>query len=289
MMLLQRKLNKSIELVWGGLAGISLFCLIACTQTGKKNDAIVQVGKYILTRTELDETLSSFLTPEDSILAAEHFIRVWINDHLLYDIAQKNIIDKKAIDQLVENYRRSLIIYQYQEDLVDEKLGKNIAEQELRKYYEENKELFILDKPLIKGLFLRVPIEAPDIDKARAWCKKPSAASINNLEKYSVQYAGSFDVFENKWLDLNESMNTYPNPPTLPKKNTFYEQHDSKYYYFLNTSDCLLPGDNAPFQYVETIVKELVINRKRIEFLQKAEDGLYNKALGNGQIKYYNE
>ena len=289
-MLLRRKLINCIGPVLGGLTGITLFCLVACTHTsGKKSDAVVQAGRYVLTRTELEETLPFSLTQEDSILAAEHFIRVWINDHLLYDIAQKNIADKSAIDQLVENYRRSLIIYQYQEQLVDEKLTKSIDEQELRDYYEENKELFVLDKLLIKGLFLRVPVEAPDIDKARAWCKKPTPATINNLEKYSVQYAANFDFFENRWVDFNELMNTYPNPPAAPKQNTFYEQSDNKYYYFLNISECLFPGDNAPFQYAETTVKELLINRKRIDFLRKIEDDLYNKALVNGQIKYYNE
>jgi len=289
-MLLQRKSNKYTGLVLSSLAALSLFCFVACTHTaGKKSDAVVQVGKHILTRTELDETLSSFLTPEDSMLVAEHFIRVWINDHLLYDIAQKNITDKKAIDNLVEAYRRSLVIYQYQEHLVDERLTKNIAERELQNYYEENKELFKLDKALIKGLFLRVPIEAPDIERVRAWCRRPTEASINNLEKYSVQNAANFEFFENKWVDFNELMNNYPNPPAMPKGNTFYEQSDNKYHYFLNISECLLPGDNAPFQYAEIIAKELLINRKRIDFLRKTEDDLYNKALSSGQITFYNE
>ena len=289
-MLLRRKLNNCIDLVLGGLAGICLFYSVSCTHSsGKKNDAVVQTGKHILTRTELDENLPPFLTPEDSILAAEHFIRIWINDHLLYDIAQKNIADKNAIEQLVENYRRSLTIYQYQEQLVNEKIAQNIREQELQNYYEDNKEIFKLDKPLIKGLFLRVPLGAPHIDKAKSWCKKPSPVFIDNLEKYSVQNAANFDFFENKWVDFNELMHTFPNPPETPKKQTFYEREDLQYYYFLNVSECLLPGDNAPFQFAEPTVKEFLINRKRIEFLRKTENDIYNKALNSGQIIFYNE
>ena len=288
--LLQKKLTNCIHLIQGGFTGICLLSLIACTHSsGKNDDAVIQIGKHILTRTELNENLPPFLTSEDSLLITEHFIRVWINDRLLYDIAQKNIADKNAIDQLVENYRRSLIIYQYQEQLVNEKLAKNIREQELLTYFEENKEIFKLDKPLIKGIFLQVPIEAPDIERARLWCKNPLPASINNLEKYSVQNATNFDYFENKWVDFNELMNTYPDPPEMPKKNTFYERKDHRYYYFLKISECLLPGDNAPFQYVEPLVKEFLINRKKIEFLQKTENDIYNKALNSGQITFYNE
>jgi hypothetical protein len=255
---------------------------------------VVQVGGRVLTQSELDESLPPFLTPEDSILATEHFIRIWINDQLLYSVAQKNITDKNTIEQLVENYRRSLTIYQYQEQLVNEKLVSSISEQELHQYYEENKDKFKLDKPLIKGIFLCVPIDAPDIDKAKSWCKKPSTTTISNLEKYSVQNAGSFDYFETKWTDFNEMQgwpalkSNFPEPEAL-KKTSFFEWKDDRYCYFVNVSDYLLPGDNAPFQYAEPVVKELLINRKKIDFLRNIENDLYNKALNSGQILFYNE
>jgi hypothetical protein len=250
---------------------------------------VVQVGDYILTQSELDESLPSFLSPEDSLMATEHFIRMWINDQLLYSLAQKNIADKKAIDLLVENYRRSLTIYQYQEQLINEKLANNISEQELNNYYEENKDKFKLDKPLIKGLFLRIPIGAPDLDKSRSWCKNPSAASISNLEKYSMQNAGSFDYFESKWVDFNELINNWPTTSfaDVLRNKTFFEQQDDKFHYFLNVTEYLLPGDDAPFRYAEPTVKELLINKKKIEFLRKTEEDLYNKALNNGQIIFH--
>ncbi|GHT02982.1 hypothetical protein FACS189423_02830 [Bacteroidia bacterium] len=272
------------------------FCLFvfSCTQESAKNaENIVKVGNEILTQTEMDESLPPFLNPEDSLMATEHFIRMWINDHLLYDIAQKNISDKKNIDQLVENYRRSLVIYQYQEQLVNEKLGKEIREQDLVNYYQANKDKFQLDKVLIQGLFLKIPVDAPQIDKVRAWSKSITPASITNIEKYSVQNAASYDYFEDKWLDFNELMDNWPvdynNDEEVVKKNKFIEQKDEHYYYFLNITGYLLPGDNAPFEYAEPIVKEILINQKKIDFLRKTEEDLYNKALKNGQIKFYNE
>lgn len=283
---MRKKLNKYLF--------ASLFCLTACTSPVEKNqDAVVQIGSRVLTHSELNESLPVlFQSPEDSLLAAEHFIRLWINDQLLYNLAQKNIADKKSIEQLVENYRHSLIIYQYQEQLINEKLANHISEKELNQCYEENKTKFKLDKPLIKGLFLRIPIDAPNIDKARAWCKNPAAASIiDHLEKYSLQNAGSFDYFETQWVDLNELLNSWPVQKSISqealKKQSFFEQHDSDYYYFLHISQSLLPGEDAPFRYAEPAVRELLINRKKIDFFRKTEDDLYNKALSNGQITFY--
>lgn len=285
-MLLRKKSNKYLI--------ACLLALTACTPPSETNEeAVVRVGNRILTRTELAESLPAFLSPEDSIMVTEHFIRVWVNDQLLYDIAQKNIADKNAIELLVENYRRSLIIYQYQEQLVNEKLAHTINQQELQQYYEENKDKFKLDKPLIKGIFMRVPLDAPNIDKAKSWCKKPSVTSIGHLEKYCVQNAGCFDYFEKQWTDFNELMHNWPaqdlNLSEALGKTTFWEQKDDRYCYFLYISDYLLPGDNSPFPYAEPVVKELLINRKKIEFLRETEDDLYNKALHSGQIIFYNE
>jgi hypothetical protein len=267
---------------------------VSCTgNSDKKKKDIVQVGDKILSRAEIEENIPDFLSPEDSILTAEHYIRVWINDNLLYNVAQKNITDKKNINQLVENYRKSLIIYQYQEQLVNEKVSKEISNDVLWNYFKENQDKFKLDKPLIKGLFLKIPAHASQIDKVRTWYKSLSPASIENIEKYSVQNAAGYDYFVDNWVDFNEIMDKWPvkykNELETIKGNKFFEQEDDNYFYFLHITAYLLPGDNAPYEYAKMTVKEILINQKKIEFLRKTEEDLYNKALDKGQIIFFNE
>jgi hypothetical protein len=270
------------------------FLLVSCKQktTVNKDAIVVQIGDKILTREELEENISSSVSPEDSILAVEHYIRVWINDNLLYNVACKNITDKEYINQLVESYRRSLVIYQYQEQLVNEKLSKEIDNETLLEYYKNNKDKFKLDRSLVKGLFLRVPVDAPQIDKIKTWYKSISATSLANIEKYSLQYSANYDYFFDNWVDLSELMNKWPinhkTEETDIKYNKFIEQKNDKYYYFLHITDYLSPGDNAPFEYAKSIIKEILVNQKKIEFLRKIEEDLYNKALSSGQITFYN-
>jgi len=79
------------------------------------------------------------------------------------------------------------------------------------------------------------------------------------------------------------------NHTVVIKNNKNIELQDSSYYYFLHIEDFLLPGDNAPFEYAQSTIKELLMNRRRMEFLRRIEDDLYNSALNKGQIQYYNE
>jgi hypothetical protein len=254
---------------------------------------IVQVGDKILTKQELEENLSSRFLTEDSTLAAEHYIRMWITDNLLYDVANKNIADQDKIDQLVDNYRRSLVIYQYQEQLINEKLSSEMNDEVLLEFFETNRDKFQMDRPLIQGFFLKVPIDAPHIDKIKTLYKPNFPSSIDDVEKYSVQNAVSYDYFIDHWIDFYEWMDNWPvnyrNELDVLKRRSFLEQRDEHFYYFLYIHDFLLPGDNAPFEYAQPVIREIIINQKKMEFLRGIEENLYNKALNNGQIKFYEE
>ena len=268
-------------------------CVLSCSKKSDQKENIVQVGDKILNRAELNESLPHYPNPEDSIMAAEYYIRMWITDNLLYDVAQKNIADKAMIEQLVENYRKSLIIYQYEEQLVNEKLTKNINENDMWAYFENNKDKFKLDKPLIKGLFLRIPVNAPQLDAVRNWYRAISPTTIDNIGKYCVQNGGNYDYFSDNWRDFEDITNKWParykNETDLIKNNKYIEQQDSTYCYFLNITNYLLPGDNAPFEFAKPAIRELLINQKKMEFLRKMEDDLYNKAMNKGQIKFFGE
>jgi len=268
-------------------------CAFSCSQEKAKKTNIVQVGDKILSRADLEENIPHYADPEDSILAAEHYIRVWIVDNLLYDVAQKNVDDKAEINELVENYRKSLIIYQYQEQLVNEKLSKNINENAMWDFFKNNKDKFVLDRALIKGLFLRIPLSAPQVELVRGWYRSISPSSIDNIEKYCVQNGANYDYFVDEWRDFTDIVNKWPvkyrNETEMIKNSKYLEQQDSVYYYFLNITDYLLPGDNAPFEYAKSNIKEILINQKKMDFLRKMEDDLYNKAMNKGQITFFDE
>jgi hypothetical protein len=273
---------------------LSLLIISCNTNTIRTDEDIVaSVGANTLTRREVEERMTKSLSPEDSILIADKIVRQWIKDNLLYDIALKNVSDKKHIDYLVENYRKSLTVYQYQEQLVNEKLSKDISDEEMMKYFEENSDKFKLDQALIKGLFLKIPSNAPQIDKVREWYKSSSSSALEKLEKYTVGNAVKYDYFQNNWIMFNELMDNLPahynDQDAFIRNNKNIELQDSAYCYFLSISDYLLQGDPSPFEYAKPMIKEVLINQKKMSFLKSVEDDLYDKAIEKGQIKFYTE
>ena len=165
-----------------GLIGLS-----SCTKnaTTQQKGTLVKVNERTLTKEDVLSVLPKNISSADSLLWAESYIKQWVKDNLVYDVALQNLGDENRaeIDRLVDSYRRSLVRYRYQEQLVHERLSANITDEEKRNFYDENQDQFELDHSLIKGLFLKIPIDAPNLDEVKKWYRSTSEASIEKIEK----------------------------------------------------------------------------------------------------------
>ena len=107
---------------------ITLLCCGACKEQydHKGKTALVEVDGNFLYKEDLMSVLPVGLSKDDSILFAEHYIRSWAEEILLYEKAANNIPDNVDVDKLVENYRKALIMHTYQQELINQKLPNDI-------------------------------------------------------------------------------------------------------------------------------------------------------------------
>lgn len=153
------------------IAFVSLLCSCKGTQPVDDADVLVKVKDRTLRRSEIKQQIPRGLSSADSMLLAESLERKWVKDALVYDVALRNLEgeDKAEVDKLVEEYRHSLIRYRYQEQLIKERLSSEFQESDMLSYYEENQKKFVLDKALVKGLFLKIPVDAPGLVDVKGW------------------------------------------------------------------------------------------------------------------------
>lgn len=272
-----------------------LFCSCQQKPSVEQKNILVKAGNRSLSRADLEAVLPPRLSPADSLIWTESYIKQWIKDGLVYDVALQNLTDedKKDIEQLVNAYRHSLVRYRYQEQLIKERLSTNISEEDKRKFYEENQNEFILEQNLIKGLFLKIPIDAPNLSEVKKWYRSTSEAEIEKIEKYSVQNAVVYEYFYDKWISFDEVLATIPlkiaQESDFLRTHSFIETADSSFCYLLNIKEYTLKGDIAPFEYVNTQVLDMLINRQKIKFLKDFEEELYNDAIRGGDVVFPTE
>lgn len=276
-----------------GVFFLVLCLLAACSGSydHKGKTPLVELNGQFLYKEDLQAVLPAGLSKDDSVLFAEHYIKNWLEDNLLYDKAESNIPDNSDLDKLVANYRKALIVHTYQKGLVDQKLSKEISEAGIRDYYDHNPALFTADVPLIRGLFIKIPVNSPHLGNVRNWYRKDSPEAIDKLEKYSLSNAVGYDYFYDKWVPAVEIIDKMPlkvqEPEHYLEKNRNIELKDSAYYYFLHISDYLEAGRQEPFEYARDKARDLVINLKQTEFMKTVKGDLYKDATEKKKIKYY--
>lgn len=271
--------------------------LFLCTCKGIQtddSDVLATVNERVLKRSEVTAMIPRGISSADSLLMGENIVKKWVKDALVYDVALHNLGDEKnEINKLVEDYRHSLVRYRYQERLIRERLTANIRESDKLNYYENNQKKFLLDNNLIKGLFLKIPIDAPGISEVKTWYKQTNEDALEKIEKYSVQNATLYDYFYDRWVDFDEIIDNIPVRVTdanaFLKANKVVEVADSSYCYLLNISEYLPAGSVAPYDYAHTQIMEMLINQRKVEFLKKFEEELYNDAIRSGKVKITSE
>ena len=278
------------------IACLGLLVIFLCVSCREKHDhegktPLVEVGENFLYFEDLQGALPSGLSKEDSVLFSEQYIRHWIEETLLYDKAQDNISDNETLDRQVANYRKALVMHAYQQALIDQKLTKEISEDELQAYYQNNPELFKVERPLIKGLFIKVPLTAPRLAEVRRWYKQEEGEAVEKLEKYSLQHAVKYEYFYDRWMPLAEIIGMLPlqgsDADAYIEKHRQVELKDTAFYYFLHVSDYRAVGDVAPYDYARRQVKEMLFNVKQVQYLEQVKDDLYQRAEEKNRIKKY--
>ncbi len=276
--------------------GVLLLSLLLCTACTQQRDRkgltpLVEVDGNFLYKEDLKAVLPVGMSKDDSLLFVEHYIRTWAEDVLLYQKAQTNIPDNDEIDRLVENYRKALIMHAYQQELVSQKLSGEITDAEMENYYVNNKTLFRLDSPLIKGLFIKLPLTAPQLSNVRKWYKENTQESFDKLEKYSLQNAVKYDYFHNKWVPMTDVLDLMPlevsNPEEYLNRNREVELKDTAFWYFLKVSDFLPTGGEEPLEMAKPRIKDILINSRQVGFMKQVKSDLYQRASDKKKIIYY--
>jgi hypothetical protein len=150
---------------------------------------------------------------------------------------------------------------------------------------------FNLQENIIKGIFIKVPKEAPNQDKLRQWYRSKAGEDLLNLESYCLQNAKKYEVFADNWIPFRRINASLPEPifgeDRFLETTRNYETSDAQFNYYLSIHDVMLIGNTAPLDYVEDRVRAILLNKKRGEFLKNLEQDLYEEALRDKIVKFH--
>jgi hypothetical protein len=269
---------------------VIIFCTIilftACRNGNiqNKRKVVAEVGKVSLYYDELPRLVQNEENDADSATLYQNYINKWAKKQLILQKAEENLSQtaRNEIEKQLEENRSNLVIYQYQQKMIIEKLDTVISEAEIENYYVNNEKSFILNSNIVKALFIKLPVETPDLNKIRLLARSNDQKDLQQLESICYEFAEKFDDFNEDWVPMDklivELHANIDNQENFLKRNTFLEANDSTSTYLVSIRD---------FEYVKDDIKRIIWNTRRFEFIQSLENGIYNDALKDNNFKIY--
>lgn len=274
-----------------GLAVVLVACLLcgACTALEKKQraGAVVELNGHYLYRSTLD-SLTVGLSSEDSMRVTQQYISQWAKDILLYDAAKSYATSE--MEQMVEDYRRTLYAQAYETYLIERRMPKSVSDTMVERVYLQMPDRFQLDESIVKGMLVVIPSDAPNIVKLRQWLSKPE---MDAIEKYAYQNASGYELFDSQWMTITELLAHMPveraDLETALKTKNQIEVSDSLQVYILQVTEKYLRGAQMPLEYARPEIEQMILNARQVEFLQKERERLYNEAIQDKKVNFFNE
>lgn len=267
----------------------------ACQDKNKQasRKPVAEIGNAVLYYDELDHIIQKGVSKADSAALVQNYVNRWAKRTLLLQRAEENLSAdmKEEIAEQLEESRINLVIYQYQRQMMLEKMDTTLTEAELENYYVQNEKSFTLNSNIVRAVFIQLPVETPDLNNIRTLARSNSQADMQQLERICYQFAEKFDDFNEEWVLMDRLSVELPyeieNEDNFLKRTTFYETSDSTSVYMISFRDYRLRSTLAPFEFVRDDIKRIIINSRRFEFIQSLENAIYNEALKNKSFKIY--
>ncbi len=256
------------------------------------DEVVARVNDNYLYISDIEKLVSETTTPEDSTLIVNNYINRWATQKLLIGQAEINLpSDQLArFDKLVQEYKNDLLTEAYKNVIVGEQLDSTVTEREFEEYYENNKENFRLNDVLLKMRFVKLPVNYGGLAQVKEKFSRFNEKDKEALQGHNFQFVSS-NLNDSIWIKKDILLNALPilrttNEEVLKKPN-FAQLQDSLGVYLVKIEDVLNLNEIAPLSYIKPTLKQIILNKRKLELIKKLETDITRDAIENNKFELF--
>lgn len=259
------------------------------------DDSIVaKVGKHKLYKSDVVKLIPAGLPEQDSLTMAHQYIESWASDHVFLNVAQQQLSEQdKDVKEELENYRRSLLKYRYEQLYIAQRLSRDVSEEEVKDYYEAHLKNYILDLPIAKCRILRVASESPYKDHLKGLLTTDDPSLLAELDSLSYALADKYIDHSDEWInlvDIGRQVGVDYGTILSRMNRNYVELNDgSGKLYMIYFVDYMRSGLQAPVEFCRQSIKETLLSVRKRKLLRELERDLLEQARVNGELVIYEE
>jgi hypothetical protein len=254
---------------------------------------VARVGDRYLYRADLASLMDPGMSPADSAAVASNLINMWAIEQLLLDKARINLPEDQIerFESLVSDYRAELYTRAYKEALVGQAADTMVRASELAAFYEQEKENFKLQEKLVQLRFIELPLQFLNREEVTTRLRRFEPEDLLFLDSVGVQFR-KLNFNDSLWVPAARVIEEIP-PLTLDneaqylKKSQFFELEDDQGVYLAEVVDVLEVDEIAPLSYIESRLRQVLLNRRKMRYLRSLETDLIDEAVQQKEFEVY--
>lgn len=220
-----------------------------------------QYRDSVLLMSDVERLLPPAISREDSATLSQSIINEWIDGLLIEDLAASQIDDMDRIERLTRRYYRSLIAESYRRKTREQGV-QPVDEKSVRDYYRQHMSQMRLERPIVKGLFIKVSSASRRLDDIRVWMGTPSPETYDELENIQTKENAVFRYFADQWIDFDVLAGEIPfrfgDADHFLKQNTNFEVEHNGNTYILHIAEYRSSGSIMPEDYAAPLIEDRI-------------------------------
>jgi len=258
-----------------------------------KPQAIARVNDSYLYKEDIKNLVPEGASKEDSTAIVRNFIDRWASQKLLINAAEVNLTEQKKseFDALIGQYKVDLYTKAYLEEVVKRTVDTVITNEELKSYYDANKDNFRTNGTLVRLRYINLPKDNPRYETIKSKFFDFRKSDKKFWDTYALQLK-SFALNDSVWVQMSQIYNKLPfiNPDNrddyiAPGKTI--QKQDSLDMYLVKIRDVIDKNQIAPFEFLKPTLREVILNKRKLELIKKFEKEITNDAIKDQKYEIY--
>ncbi len=267
---------------------------VSCEFLNKEEDKPIAKAydKYLYPK-DLEGVVPKNTHGNDSLSIVKGFIDQWQHEQVMQHQAEANVkIDETDIKNQLAIYRRSLVRFQYEQELISQKLDTMVTEQEIKRYYDDHQDNFQLKKPILKVSYIKLPERAPKVAMVKKLFISKDLRDADLLEKYCFKYSPNFSLMDTTWHYTDELEKILPiskiGENNYDNLNRIFQISENNTLYLLILRDSKFRDSLSPLAFEKENIKNLILNQRKLELINQMEKEVFDEAQKNNELEIYN-
>lgn len=269
-----------------------LALLPACgSGTSEDDPAVARAFERSLHWSDLRQIIPIGTAPEDSAAMAQAYISTWLRQQVELHQAELNLSpEQKSFENELEDYRNSLMLYAYEEELVGQRLDTSITAADIEAYYQAHASDFDLPDDILRVRWFKVPDDDKRvIRRMEERFLSGDAERMREVEIALVERGISITDRSGQWTALAELRNEVPVEalPSVGPEGRRTVIHQDGSAWFLDILELRARQSPAPIELVRQDIRTILLNQRKLDLIGKMREDLFNEAIANKSVEQY--